>query len=79
MAKIFSADEYQSRLNTRMFTRTNSPIVLADVNKCGHRLTFRVATLPAATHIISDTLLSGDRLSQLRDIGCSVTLTGPQW
>lgn len=78
LAEIYSADEQEARLNTRMLTRTNTPIVLTDAGKFGHRLTYRVAALPPDAHIISDNRLGGERLSQLQDLGCIVTLTDPQ-
>ena len=78
LSEIYSADDHEARLNTRMLTRTDTPIVLADADKFGHRLTYRVAALPPNAHIISDKRLGRDWQSQLQDLGCTFTLTDPK-
>ncbi len=74
--EIYSADEQEARLNRHMLTRTDVPVVMADADKFGPRLTYRVATLDAASHVITEPRLSAAWQKQLQEIGCAVTLAG---
>jgi DeoR/GlpR family transcriptional regulator of sugar metabolism len=71
---IYSADEQEARINAKMLTRTDSPIILADVDKFGRRLTYRVAPLTRNMALLSEASLDLSWQSQLADVGCAVTL-----
>lgn len=73
-AAIYSADEQEARINTRMLSRTTTPILLADADKFGRQLTYRVAPIGAGATVISETRLGDDWQQRLRDIGCALML-----
>ncbi len=72
--EIFSSDEQEAQINRKMLTRTDAPVVMADADKFGRRLTFQVAPLEASSHVITESRLEAGALKLLRDIGCAVTL-----
>lgn len=75
---IYSADEQEARINARMLTRTDTPIVLADAGKFGQRLTFRVAALKPGCHIITDCPLDDRWTAMVDRAGCLLTeVSGP--
>ena len=74
--EIFSADEAEARLNGRMLRRTAQPIVLADADKFGVPLTYRVARLAAGMQVVTDVSLAADSQGRLGELGCDVTLAG---
>ncbi len=71
---IFSSDEQEAQINRKMLTRTDCPVVMADADKFGRRLTFQVAPLLASSHVITERGLTLAAQKLLRDIGCAVTL-----
>jgi DeoR/GlpR family transcriptional regulator of sugar metabolism len=71
---IYSADEQEARINAKMILRTDAPIVLTDADKFGRRLTYRVAALNPAMHIVTEAKLTDDWQRQMADIGCTTTL-----
>jgi DeoR/GlpR family transcriptional regulator of sugar metabolism len=73
---IYSADEQEARINARMMMRTAMPIVLADADKFGQRLTFRVAALNAGCHVVTEQRLPDGWAARLRKIGCQITQVG---
>jgi DeoR/GlpR family transcriptional regulator of sugar metabolism len=75
--EIYSADEQEARINTHMLARTNNPVVLADADKFGMRLTYRVAAIAPETRLVTETRLGTDWQQRLREFGCKVTLTEP--
>jgi DeoR/GlpR family transcriptional regulator of sugar metabolism len=77
-AAIYSADDQEARINTRMLTRTNNPIILADAGKFGRHLTYRVAEIARGTQIMTETHLDAEWQARLADLGCPVTLTEAQ-
>lgn len=72
--EITSADEQEARLNSRMLRRTAQPILLADADKFGTRLTWNVARIAAGMRVISDRHLAVDWRVRLTDWGCGLTL-----
>ena len=72
---IYSADEQEARINRRMLTRSDAPVLMADADKFGQRLTYQVARLGAGTQVISETRLAADWQARLTEIGCRLTLT----
>ncbi len=70
---IYSADEHEARINTRMLGRTDAPVVLTDSDKFDQRLTYRVAPLTAACHIITDARLTQSWQNRLTKLGCGLT------
>jgi DeoR/GlpR family transcriptional regulator of sugar metabolism len=75
--EIYSADEQEARINAHMLVRTSNPIVLADAEKFGQRLTFRVAVIPPEARLVTEARLSVDWQRRLRELGCDVTLAEP--
>lgn len=75
-ASIYSADDQEARINARMLTRTDAPIVLVDADKFGQRLTYRVAGLQPNCHIMTDARLTGAWRERLAKIGCQMTQVG---
>ena len=73
---IFSTDEQEARINARMLTRTAAPVVLADADKFGAHLTYRVARLSAACHVVTDGRLAQVWAARLGKMGCKVTQVG---
>ena len=71
---IYSADEQEGRINTRMLSRSTTPIVLADADKFGRQLTYRVAQVGAEATVITEKRLDAAWPQRLRDLGCAVTL-----
>jgi DeoR/GlpR family transcriptional regulator of sugar metabolism len=69
---IYSADEQEARINARMLTRTATPVVLADTDKFGQRLTYRVATLNAGYQIVTEAGLADRWAALLEKTGCRV-------
>lgn len=72
-ASVYSADDQEARINATMLTRTDATIVLADADKFGMRLTYRVASLQAACHIVTDARLTAVWRERLAEIGCRIT------
>ena len=72
--EIYSSDEQEARINRRMLTRTDAPILMADADKFGHRLTYRVAPLGPKTQLITESRLDPDWQERLRDMGCTLIL-----
>lgn len=70
---IYSADEQEARINARMLTRTDNTIVLADADKFGRRLTYRVAALAAGCHIVTGPQLAENWTVLLIKAGCVIT------
>lgn len=75
--EIYSADEHEARINTHMLARTNNPVVLADADKFGQHLTYRVAAIAPDTRLVTEARLSIDWQQRLHELGCSLTLTEP--
>ena len=75
-AEVYSSDEQEARINRHMLARTDKPIVLADADKFGRRLTYHVAAVGSRTHVITDARLDADWRLRLRDLGCTLTVTG---
>jgi DeoR/GlpR family transcriptional regulator of sugar metabolism len=75
-ANIYSADDQEARINARMLTRTAAPILLADADKFGQRLTYRVASMDAACHIVTESRLPDGWHARLAKIGCQITQVG---
>ncbi len=73
---ISSADDQEARLNSRMIARCSSPVILADADKFGRRLTFRVARIAAGARVITETRLDRGWQDRLADMGCALTLVG---
>ena len=71
---IYSADEQEARINRKMLARTDVPVVMADADKFGHRLTYLVGPLDGATQIITEPRLTPDWRKRLADLGCTLTL-----
>ena len=71
---IYSADEQEARVNRKMLARTDVPVVMADADKFGHRLTYQVAVLQPSTRIITERRLSAEWQNRLGDLGCALTL-----
>ena len=71
---IYSADEQEARINRRMLTRSDAPVLMADAEKFGRRLTYQVARLQAGTQVISDARLDAGWRTRLDDFGCRLTL-----
>ncbi len=67
--EISSADEQEARLNGRMLRRTAPPIVLADADKFGVRLTYRVARLAAGMQVVTDASAGGGLAGQAGRVG----------
>ena len=72
---IYSADEQEARINRRMLTRSAAPVLMADADKFGQRLTYQVARLGPGTQVISEARLAQDWQARLTEIGCLLTLT----
>ena len=72
--EIYSSDEQEAQINRKMLARTDAPVVMADADKFGRRLTFRVAPLEADIRVITESRLAVVAQKLLRDIGCTVTL-----
>lgn len=75
-ANIYSADDQEARINAHMLTRTAMPIVLADADKFGPRLTYRVARLTSACHVLTESRLPNAWCERLIKIGCKITQVG---
>ncbi len=73
---IYSADEQEARINARMLSRTDTPVVLADADKFGQRLTYRVAALTGTIHLVTEMRLAPAWAARLDKLGCRVTRTG---
>ena len=73
-ADIFSSDEQEAGINRRMLTRSDAPVVMADADKFGRRLTYRVAAIGPGLRVISDHRLDPEWQKRLRDMGCALTL-----
>lgn len=71
---ISSADEQEARINTLMVSRTRAPIVLADADKFGRRLTYGVTRLGAGARVLTDARLGADWQGRLAEQGVAVTL-----
>jgi DeoR/GlpR family transcriptional regulator of sugar metabolism len=75
--EIYSADEHEARINAHMLARTNNPVILADADKFGMRLTYRVAAIAPEKRVVTDARLSAEWQQRLRELGCNVTLAEP--
>ena len=73
--EISSADEQEARINRRMLARTAAPVLMADADKFGQRLTYQVARLSDGMQVLSETRLAADWQTRLAEIGCRVILT----
>ena len=73
---ISSADEQEARLNRRMLERTGRPVILADADKFGPRLTWAVARLGAGAVVVTEARLAAEWQVRLGEWGCAVTLAG---
>ena len=73
--EIYSADEQEARINTRMLARTSAAIVLTDADKIGQRMTHCVAPVSTDMHVVTEARLSTDWQRRLHELGCAVTLT----
>jgi len=71
---IYSLDAAEASLNGRMLARSASAVVLADASKFGHRATYLVAPLTAATAVISDRRLDAGHHRRLLEAGIAVSL-----
>ena len=71
---ITSADEQEARLNSRMLRRTDHPVILADADKFGPRLTWKVVRIGGGARVISETRLAEGWRARLADWGCALTL-----
>ena len=74
--EIYSSDEQEAQINRKMLTRTDAPVVMADADKFGRRLTYRVAPLDASIQVITESRLDAGAQKLLHDIGCAVTFAG---
>lgn len=74
--EIYSSDELEAQINRKMLSRTDVPVVLADADKFGRRLTFQVAALAAETRVITESRLEAGARKLLAEIGCAVTWVG---
>lgn len=74
---ISSADEQEARINAVMLTRSNAPIILADADKFGLRLTYDVAHLGAGMQILTDARLPVVWRDRLADLGSTLTVVDP--
>jgi DeoR/GlpR family transcriptional regulator of sugar metabolism len=72
---ISSADEQEARLNRQMMARTGRAFILADADKFGQRLTWRVARIGAGAHVMTEARLAADWRARLDEWGAAVTLT----
>ena len=70
---ISSADDQEARINAHMLKRCTAPVVLADADKFGPRLTYGVAHLAAEMQIVTDDRLGADWRTRLAKLGCAVT------
>ena len=70
--EMSSADDQEARLNARMLTRAAQVVVLADADKFGQRLTFRVGQLGPQMQMVTDARLPADMRQKVRDWGCDL-------
>ena len=70
--EISSADDQEARLNGRMLARANRVVVLADADKFGHRLTFRVGRLGPGMQVVTEARLDAGWQQRLGDWGCDL-------
>jgi DeoR/GlpR family transcriptional regulator of sugar metabolism len=71
---ISGMDDQEARLNTLMLSRVQAPVVLADADKFGGRLTYGVGRLVRGAHVVTDTRLTPDWHRRLADLGAELTL-----
>lgn len=71
---ISSADEQEARINALMLTRTRAPVVLADADKFGRRLTYGVARLAEGARVVTDARLAPAWQARLAELGVAVSL-----
>ncbi len=74
---IYSADPQEARINALMVERTDTSIVLADAEKFGARLTYRVLDVADVTAVISDHTLPAEWSRRLDDKNVQFELAGP--
>ena len=70
---ISSADEQEARVNALMVARAGERVVLADADKFGHRLTYRVAPIDGM-RVVTDDRLDATWRQRLGDVGCQLAL-----
>lgn len=73
-AGIYSADAQEAAINRKMLGRCNRPVLLADSDKFGQPLTYLVAPIQPAMHVICDDRLSRDWQDRLAATGAALTL-----
>ena len=71
---IYSLDAAEASLNRTMMARSAAVVVLADASKFGHRVTYLVAPLNAATAVISDRQLGAAHQRRLAEAGASLSI-----
>ena len=71
---ISCADEQEARLNARMLARTDRPVILADADKFGPRLTWRVGRIGVGARVVTEPRLAAEWLARLADWGSALTL-----
>lgn len=64
---IYSADEAEANINAKMLTRATQKFLMADSNKFGKNLTYRVAELSRDLEILSDLDLGADWCTKLSE------------
>ncbi len=71
---IYSLDAAEANLNKAMMARSAAVVILADASKFGHRATYLVAPVSAATAVISDRQLGAVHRRRLAEAGAVVTI-----
>ena len=71
---LWSADDREARLNSRMVARSDLRTLLVDSTKFGQRLTHEVAATAVMTRVITDIGLESWRTDELRAQGVEVQL-----
>lgn len=73
---IYGADAQETRINSQILGRTDRATFLAEVDKFGRQLTYRVAALRPNGRATSELRLDAGWQDRLRDPGCDAMLTG---
>ena len=74
MGEISSSDETEARINVLMLARTRAPVIVADADKFGPRLTYGVTHLGAGMRVLTDARLGEEWQGVLAGLDCDVTL-----
>lgn len=71
---IYTLDEAEASLNSKMISRSSTRYLLIDSTKFGRNLTYRVSPLKDIMSVITDGALSQEWSDRLAEMGVSVTL-----